>query len=110
MRYQERAAGRPGFFGGGGNVTTMTVTDLISSIEIVDAEGKKLWGTSSVSSAPFSVMLKEGQSISDAVNEYIKPSSSLFLGATFPRQILKPEAANGLGSSLITSKGIVNKK
>ncbi len=56
--------------------------------------------------SPGSVQLKEGESIQQAVDRYIKPNVEFFKSVTLPAEMLKPEYRQGLGKSQITPAGI----
>ena len=54
------------------------------------------------------VSLKEGQTIEQYVADATKPDAGFYAGVTLPRFIPRAEYRNGLGTSQLTARGVVD--
>jgi len=90
-----------------GQTQKVDVPGTITRIAI-EQDGKVAWEKRSVSEAGFMLMLKQGQSIQDAVNEASKPNYTMIREARLPAYLAKPrEPAPWFGNSRLTARGAV---
>ena len=97
-----------GSFGGssGESEETHTVTPWIQSASVV-YDGKPAWSTSA-GGVPFSLWLKEGESIRSALNKSSEKTYYLFEKLSIPEMMIYPRYRAGLGQTLLTPTGFVD--
>jgi hypothetical protein len=95
----------PGAFG---RSEKISVQEIKHTMQIVGDDGKALWKRMSVTSPPFFISMKRGQSAQDAVNEQMKPSAGFCEGVNVPRFV--PKVTGGFGASLLTATGAAPEK
>jgi hypothetical protein len=87
--YGRTSVGVPMFLSPGGSSTSMTLTDKVTRVTITQG-GRTVWERKSVSTAPYSFPLKEGQSLEDGANAAIKYDPQFLISLTIPAYIAKP--------------------
>jgi hypothetical protein len=92
---------------GAGAATSVTFRPMISEVDL-QVNGESAWATATETFLPGILMSKSGQSTQDAVRAYEKPDISFFANLPLPRQIVKPQHQEGLGSSQLTGAGVVD--
>ena len=88
--YQQHTMGQP--FGGplgGGAVTEVTVTEKISRLTL-EVDGKPLWETRASSMAGFSVPVRQGQSMQEAVNAEAEAHMPSLYDTRLPETLFEP--------------------
>ena len=101
---------RFGFAGRGGGEDfreSVTVTPWLQA-NTVRQNDKVLWGTGQ-GGVPGAVSVREGESLQAELNKSSLPSYNLFDRFAFPERVIAPKYANGLGTSLITPSGLVDR-
>jgi len=89
-----RAFGEPAFASG----TKVTVTPQISKVTI-ESEGKTVWESRAVASAGFMLLMKEGQTIEQAVAEATKPNLKFYDTVKLPVYVTRPRDPEWYGES-----------
>ncbi|MDB5354889.1 MAG: hypothetical protein JWN24_1342 [Phycisphaerales bacterium] len=97
MQYHTFGAG----FGGNQKMNVAT-TKLRLALET--AGGKILWERRTATSPPPMLMMKQGQTIDQAVAEAMKPSSAFFEMTRIPDYV--PKTSGGMGTSKLTAAGV----
>ena len=85
---------------------TVTVTPVISRVAI-RINNKDAWSSATTSGAPPTIQLKEGETAQNEVAKLQKPNLDFFESLDIPDSIYDPEKRDGLGISLITTRGLV---
>ena len=82
---------------------TVTASPWIQSVSIT-FRGRSAWrdGRGGI---PYSLYLKENESVSQKVNEATQPNYSLFEDLQIPGEMLYPQYARGLGRTSVTANG-----
>jgi len=93
------------FFDGRGEESA-SVTPYISSLKLNVGE-VVAWQSGTSSGAPFSVRLKEGESVQDEVDRWQRPNPAFFDSVDIPDKIMDPAHRNGLGTTKVTNRGLV---
>lgn len=91
--------------GGGGGGQRATVTPFFSTMKLT-YKGQVAWQRGGGSGAPSVMFLKKGESAQARVNEMQKPYPGLFRDVDVPEKIFDPAKKKGLGSSLVSSRGL----
>ncbi len=81
-------------FGGGGGSGTYTVQEWISTLELV-YDGKVVWSRGGGSNVPFTLNLKQGETMESHLRSHEKPSYYIFENPTLPKLIQKPVSVKG---------------
>lgn len=89
------------------NTTKINVTELISRLTFVGADGAKLWERSSTLQPPGALRQKKDQSVADAVAEAMHPSAGFFTDTLIPKQVPNRSEFKGFGTSQWTAAGAV---
>jgi hypothetical protein len=84
--------GRMGF---GGSGESLFLTDKVTRLTILN-EGRKIWERTRVCGPANTVMLREGESMEDAVKATIVYDPAFLMGVMIPPYIAKPAANEGL--------------
>ncbi len=92
---------------GTGAASKVTFTPTISEVQ-VQVNGEVAWRYSSESGLPMMIMSKQGQSAQEAMKAYETPDSSFFAKVPYPKRIVFPKFAKGLGKSEINSTGVAS--
>ena len=93
---------------GGGSTFSVTVTPYFSTVQILFGEKVAWSGGSSTGLSPV-LWLKDGQSPQDQANRAQQPNPDFFRQVQIPEKILDPNKKRGLGTSLISSRGLTPK-
>jgi hypothetical protein len=104
---QERAYRRFGESPWGGG-TKVNVTQQIAKLEVLTADGKVAWSAQAISDPGFMLMLKENQSIEQAVAEASKPNLMFFQTVKVPATVTVPREPAWYGSGALTPRGAQN--
>lgn len=56
------------------------------------------------------IQLREGESLQQKINETQQPNIGFFSTTDVPESIINPAFRSGLGTSVITNRGLVKKK
>lgn len=91
--------------GGRGGSQRVTVTPFYSTMKVVH-NGTVAWQQGGGSGAPGVMFLKKGESAQARANEMQKPYPGLFENVDVPEKIFDPSKRKGLGTSLISSRGL----
>jgi hypothetical protein len=103
VRYRMMRVGGPGY------VEEATFTPQVPSLKVQLGEAVA-WATGQTSrGAPPFVNLREGQSVQEEVDKWQKPRPEFFEGAKIPPRILHPKYREGLGTTLVNTRGLVPK-
>lgn len=84
---------------------TVTVTPYYSRL-MLSVNGVLAWSTSGGSGVPPVIHMRQGESAQRQAEEMQKPDPGLFRRVDIPEKIYDPAKKNGLGSSLISSRGL----
>jgi hypothetical protein len=98
MEYRTLGFGRGGF-----GTQKRKVTEQIQRLA-VEYEGKAGWERGGASVMGIAT-LKQGETVDDAIANWMKNRSSWFMNSKLPEFIPRPEYANGLGKSKLGSLG-----
>lgn len=90
---------------GGGGSQSATVTPYYSTIKVTH-NGKVAWQQGGGSGAPSVMFLKKDESAQSRANSMQKPYPGLFSNVDVPEKIFDPTKKNGLGTSLISARGL----
>jgi outer membrane protein assembly factor BamB len=90
-------------FGALGGNAKVSATGMKYLIAFQTADGKVLWERKVATSPPPMLMMKQGQSVEQAVAEAMKPSPAFF-EAKIPRYV--PKSKNGAGTSRLGPAGV----
>ena len=90
----------------GGEETKVSVNERVSRVSIVGADGQPLWETRSVLGPPPILTLSRGQTIEQALAEWMMPNTSFLMSVQIPKNIPKAKYKGGLGSTTLTERGI----
>ncbi|MFK8114492.1 MAG: hypothetical protein AB8B91_19990 [Rubripirellula sp.] len=82
-----------------------TVRPFISSI-LIAINGQPQWAAVSISGVPPSILLAKGETVQQKVDEMQKPNIDFFTIRDVPESFVNPEFREGLGTSLITNRGL----
>lgn len=85
-----------------------TFSPFISSLRIQVGD-KNAWWSTTASGAPPLVRLKEGQTAQDEVDRWQKARPEFFENVKVPQRILDPKYKDGLGTTLVTNRGLIPK-
>ena len=88
---------------------TVTVQPFVSSI-LLSLQGQPAWKAVSISGIPPTIRLRPGESAQQKVLENQHPDLVFFSKTSIPNVIINPEFRKGLGTSVITNRGLVKKK
>lgn len=95
------------FGSGGSGEETHNVTPWIQTAQVV-YEDQTAWSTS-MGGVPFSLTIREGQTLGGELQKSSDASYSLFESLNIPKEIIYPRYQNGLGQTLLTPSGFVDK-
>jgi hypothetical protein len=90
-------------------IKSATVQPFLSTIEL-RIDGKPAWRARSSSGVPPMIQLRPGESLQQKINETQKPNIGFFSSTDVPESIINPAFRTGLGTSVITNRGLVKKK
>jgi hypothetical protein len=98
-------------FGRVGDESTQSATFVphIASLKL-QVGTATAWSTGTSSGAPPVVRLKEGETAQAEVEKWQKPHPEFFDGVKIPDRILDPKYRNGLGTTLVTNRGLIPKE
>jgi hypothetical protein len=85
-----------------------TLVPYISSLKVLVGDQTAWWSTTA-SGAPSIVRLKEGEAVQDEVDKWQKPRPEFFDTVKIPQRILDPKYKNGLGTTMVTNRGLIPK-
>lgn len=88
-----------------GESQTVTTTPHFSRMEII-YNGTSIWSTSGGSGLPPVMFVDGSESIQQKASASERPDAGLFSRAEIPEKIFDPAKKRGLGSSLISSRGL----
>jgi hypothetical protein len=91
-----------------GSEQTVAVTPAFSTVRI-EVAGKSVWqsGTRSGAVIPPIIMLRKGQTAQSEIDRWQKPNVEFFERLDIPDRILDPAKRNGLGTTKVTTRGLV---
>jgi hypothetical protein len=95
-----------GGFGRPVSTESVTVTPYISSLKITMGD-KVIWQSGTSTGAPPIVVLKEGQTVQEEVDRWQKPNPGFFDTVDISDRIMDPAKRNGLGTTQVTNRGLV---
>jgi hypothetical protein len=87
------------------NSQSVTVTPYFSKLEVIH-NGVSAWYSGGGTGAPPVIFMRGTESAQSKVNEMQRPDPDLFRRSDIPEKIFDPKKKNGLGSSLISSRGL----
>jgi hypothetical protein len=87
---------------------TVTVTPEISRVS-VRVNNKIAWSAGTASGAPPRLNLRAGETVQQMAANWQKPNPAFFDSVQIPDRIYDPEKRNGLGTSGITTRGLMPK-
>jgi len=93
--------------GMGGGEETHTISPWIQAAQVV-YQVKIAWSTA-IGGMPWSVTFREGQTLGGELQKCANPSYSLFENLNVPEEIIYPRYQGGLGQTLLTTSGFVDK-
>ena len=91
--------------GGSSSTQTVTVTPYFSRMEL-SYNGKVAWQAGGGSGLPGVIFMRPGESAQSQADAQQKPYPGLFSQTDIPEKIFDPTKKNGLGSSLISARGL----
>src|SRR5262249_33060118 len=91
---------------GGG--TKVNVTQQIAKLEVLTSDGKVAWSAQAVTDPGFMLMLKEGQTIEQAVADARKPNLRFFQSVSVPSTVTVPREPAWYASGALTPRGAQN--
>jgi hypothetical protein len=91
--------------GGGSGSQRVSVTPYFSTMKLT-YNGQVAWQQGGGSGAPGVMFLKKGESAQARASEMQKPYPALFRNIDVPEKIFDPSKKKGLGTSLISSRGL----
>jgi len=114
VMYADMTIGKPqrttyqirGRFGGVEREETVTFTPRISSLKLT-VEDKVVWSSGTSNGAPPFVSLREGNSIQGEVSSYQKANPGFFEQVDIPAELIDPKYKNGLGTTQVTTRGLI---
>lgn len=92
-----------------GTIKSASVQPFLASIEL-KIDGKPAWRAKSSSGVPPMIVMREGESLQQKIDEAQKPNLAFFSTTNVPESIINPAFRSGLGTSVITNRGLVKKK
>lgn len=95
-------------FGVGGGQQTVSVTPFISNLRI-EVNKQVAWQSGTSTGAPHSMRLQAGQTAQSEIDKWQKPDPDFFGRVTVPEKLLDPTKRNGLGTTDVTTRGLVPK-
>ncbi|MCA9133885.1 MAG: hypothetical protein KDA45_12050 [Planctomycetales bacterium] len=96
---------KQGGLGPGEQTLSVTVTPYFSTLEVVH-HGRSAWHAGGGSGAPPVIFLRDGESAQSKADDMQRPDPELFSRTDIPEKIFDPAKKNGLGSSLISARGL----
>jgi hypothetical protein len=90
-------------------IESATVQPLISTIEL-SINGQPAWRARSSRGVPPFIRLGEGETLQQKVNESQTPDIGFFASQDIPEAIVNPVFREGLGTSVITNRGLKKKE
>jgi hypothetical protein len=93
---------------GTGDVQSATFTPHISNLKLMVGE-QAAWQTGTSTGAPPLVSLRSGESVQSEVDKYQKPHPEFFDSVVLPKRILDPKYSRGLGTTMVTNRGLIPK-
>ena len=99
LNWEELNGGRPVF-----NAQVGSTKLMRDPCAIVGPDGQTFWTREAGTAPPMSLSLKEGQTIDQAVAEYMKPSGWIFENTNFPPRVSKSKSGT-FGTTELTSSG-----
>ncbi len=91
---------------GGERNESVTVTPYISTLQVL-YQGSVAWHAGGGSGAPPVIFLRGNESAQDKATSMQRPDPGLFSRAKIPEKIFDPAKKHGLGSSTISSRGLI---
>jgi hypothetical protein len=98
-----------GFGPSRGGEQTVTVTPEISTVRI-EVGGKVAWSACTGTGAPSVLMLPKGQTAQSEIDRWQKPNVEFFEGLDIPDSILDPARRTGLGTTRVTTRGLISSR
>ena len=95
-----------GFGSSGSGEETHTVSPWIQTAAIRYRD-QRAWSTA-IGGVPYSMHLREGESLGGELNKSSSPSYALFENLKIPEEVIYPKYQKGLGSTLLTPSGFVD--
>jgi hypothetical protein len=92
--------------GPGGATQSATFVPYISSLRL-QIGNSTAWQTGTSTGAPPVVRLSAGHTAQDEVDNWQKPNTEFFRSVKIPERILDPKYRDGLGTTLVTNRGLV---
>jgi hypothetical protein len=92
----------------GNKTEQVSITPEISKITITIGE-KVAWSSMTATGASPFVTLKAGETVQGEVSKWQKPNPDFFDGVKIPDRIIDPDRRQGLGSTAITTRGLIPK-
>lgn len=93
---------------GGEHTESVTITPYYSTLQLM-YQGTSAWYAGGGSGAPPVIYLTDNESAQSKASAMQKPDPGLFSRAKVPEKIFDPGKKNGLGSSLISARGLTPK-
>lgn len=90
-------------------IKSATVQPFLSTIEL-RIDGKPAWRARSSSGVPPMIQLRQGESLQEKIAETQQPNIGFFSATDVPESIINPAFRTGLGTSVITNRGLVKKQ
>jgi len=95
-------------FGAGGGQQSATITPFFSKLKL-EIDGKPAWQSGTSTGAPPVIRLEEGQTAQGQVDQWQNPNPGFFASVDLPAEILDPAKRSGLGTTNVTTQGLVPK-
>jgi len=100
VTYRVVAIGRPQ------SMQTVTVEPYLASVRLMIGP-QVAWRAVSSSGVPSQMMLEEGQTVQGEVDRCQRPNPGFFETVTIPPKVIDPAKRDGLGTTKVTSRGLV---
>jgi hypothetical protein len=103
VNYRMRALG-----GGGESTQSASFAPFVSTLTLKVGE-KTAWQSGTSTGAPPIVRLKQGEAVQNEVDKWQNPRPEFFEKVEIPPRIIDPKYKSGLGTTLVSNRGLVPK-
>jgi hypothetical protein len=93
----------------GNQMVSVSISPHVSQYRIL-LGNEVVWQNSTVAGAPPMVHTQGGQSVQESVDRFNLPNVAFFSQAVVPDTVIDPKKSKGIGTSLVTNRGLVQKK
>ena len=88
-----------------GGEQSATITPYYSQLKLTVGD-KVAWQSGTVTGAPPTIRLQDGETVQREVSKWEKPNSGFFGNVDLPAKVLDPDKKKGLGVTKVTTRGL----